>query len=468
MFQLYPYQNNIVTGIRQAYTNKYNAPLVVSPTGSGKTVIYTHVSQGAVTKDNRVLILTHRYELLKQTSAALMENQVFHGLINPKFKENQLAPIQVGTVQTVLNRLGGINRNFKLIVIDEAHHAVADSWREVIGSMPDAKLLGVTATPVRTDGRGLGRASGGLFDVMVHGPQIGQLINDGYLKKYRVYGPRNTLDLSGIKKVRGEFHEAELEARLNKRTITGDALHEYNRICPGLPTIVFCTSVKHAEDVALEFRTAGWNFLPIHGNLSEKERTRLIKGLADGSIHGLTSCDLISEGTDVPAVCVAICLRPTMSTGLWIQMCGRPGRKYPGQEYAYILDHANNVYRHGLPDEDREWSLDTDYIYQPNTGGEENRSKVIQCKNCNALVMRAARCPQCGVGMIISKPLIVVNGQLQEIKPEEFNRIVSAGATELPKDVKPLEYFQEIAKGKQYKQGWAHYMYKAQFKKKRA
>lgn len=466
MYSLYPFQQKAVDEIRGAYQNKFEAPLFVGPTGSGKTVIFSHIAESAVSRQKKVLILTHRYELLKQTSKALSENRIMHGLINPKFKPNRLAPIQVASVQALNNRLAEVDRDFDLIIIDEAHHATADSWRDVVSSMPNSKLLGVTATPTRSDGQGLGKRGGGLFDTMVMGPQIGELINQGYLKKFKVFGSGNILDLSGVKKVRGEYHSGQLEEKLNRRSITGNAVHEYGRICPGVPAIVFCISLKHCQEVAAEFCEKGWRFAAIDGKMSEKQRTGLIEGLANGTYDGLCSCELISEGTDIPAVGAAICLRPTMSVVLWLQMCGRAGRLFAGQEFAYILDHANNVFRHGLPDEDRAWTLDSQYIYEPNTGGTESRSKIIQCKNCNALVMRASHCSHCEVAMIITKPLIVINGFLTEILPEDKEKIervreAEAGQT----DFKPLSYFQELAVHNNYKMGWAHHRYKAQFKK---
>lgn len=470
MYSLYDFQANDVNNIRQAYKDGYRSILYNAPTGAGKTVVFSHISEGVVKKKNRALILVHRYELLRQTSDALQENGILHGLINPKFKANPLASIQVASVQTLVNRLGKIDRNFDLIVIDEAHHSAANSWQKIIGSMPDSMLLGCTATPIRTDGKGLGRRHGGLFDKMVTGPSIADLIEWGYLKTPKVYGSGAILDLSGVKTVRGDYEKAELEARLNKNTITGNAVEHYGRICPGVPAIAFCISIAHAETVAEQFRQGGWNFISIDGKMSDFERSRRLAGLADGTFHGLTSCELISEGTDVPAVGCAIGLRPTKSLSLYIQMSGRALRKYPGQKNAFILDHANNIFRHGYPHENREWSLDDNYIYEPNTGkGGDSRSKLLQCKNCNYILSSGTHtCPECGKTIIHARPLFVKDGQLVEITEEQV-KILTGTATKIdPADAKPLSFFQALAKEKKYKLGWAHYMYNAQFKNKTA
>jgi DNA repair protein RadD len=467
MFTLFEDQDTSVNGVREAYRTGYRAPILVSPTGSGKTVMFCYMAMNAMAKGKRVIILVHRYELLRQVSKALTQFGIMHGIIHPSFRPNKLAMVQVASVQTLVNRLKDFDKSVELIIIDEAHHAVADSWTTTVGAMPNSLILGTTATPVRTDGRGLGKLSGGMFDTMVMGPQISELIAKGRLKQYKTYGPGDYLDLSDIKRVRGEYEKKQLEVRLNNRSITGNAVDEYRRICPYLPAIAFCLSVQHANDVANDFCNAGFRFAPIDGKMSDAERTRRLEGLADGTYHGLTSCDLISEGTDVPAACVAICLRPTMSLSLWLQMCGRPGRYFPGQDFAYVLDHSLNIYRHGFPDEDRNWSLDTKYVYDANIGaGEEMRSKAVQCKNCNALVRRAPRCPECGVGMIITKPMIVKEGRLQELTIEDKNKMDATGQVLDQREIQPLSYFQEIAVRKQYKMGWANINYKLQFKNK--
>lgn len=466
MFNLYDFQAKGVEEIRAAFSAGYRSPLYCAPTGSGKTVVFSHISEGVVAKQNRAIILVHRYELLKQTSDALQEAGVLHGLIHPRFRPTPYAPIQVASVQTMLNRLTKIDREFDLVVIDEAHHAAAKSWLTIVGNMPNSRLLGVTATPIRTDGKGLGKQHGGLFDTLIKGPQIKELIEWGYLKKPKVFGSGEIIDLVGVKMVRGDYEKAELERRLNRKTITGNAVMEYRRLCPGLPAIAFCVSVKHAEEVAHEFCQAGFNFASIDGKMSDADRARRIAGLADGTFHGLTSCELISEGTDIPAVAVCIGLRPTNSLSLYLQMSGRPLRKYPGQEIAYILDHAGNVFRHGMPDADREWSLDGSYAYEPNTGGTSPRSKLMQCKKCRAIVANANTCSECGNAHIQARPLLVKNGMLVEVNEEQLNALNQV-ENKIAPTVKTLAEFELIALQNKYKKGWAHYMFKAQNKKQK-
>lgn len=466
MYDLRLYQSNDVTNIRQAFADYFRAPLYVLPTGGGKTVVFTHIAEGVIAKQNRALILVHRQELLKQTSKALQKQGILHGIINPKFRSNPLAQIQVGSVQTVVKRLHKINKDFDLIVIDEAHHAAAESWAKIVAAIPAAKILGVTATPVRSDGKGLGKHVGGLFDKLIQGPQIAELIAEGYLKVPKVFGSREILDLTDVKTIRGDYEKSQLEKKINQNFVTGDAVKEYSRICPGLPAVVFCVSIRHAEEVAQKFVEAGWAAASIDGNMSDSERSARLEGLEDGSLQILTSCDLIGEGIDIPAVSACICLRPTKSLGLWLQMTGRALRPYEGQEIAYILDHAGNSLRHGLPDEDRTWSLDGDFYQRKK--GDRKSPHVMSCKNCGAVTRYADDCSECGSAQLHGARVINERGELAEISAGDLDRLKEEGPKVEPKPVRSLEDFAAEAKERGYKLGWAYHRYNAQFKQKTA
>ena len=310
------YQETTVNEVREAYIQKYKTPLVVLPTGAGKTVVFCHIAQTSVKRGKRVLILVHRVELLRQTSAKLNENGVNHGLINPKFTPNLNASVQVASVQTLVNRLSKINAP-DLIIIDEAHHSTAGSWNKIINFFPNAKILGVTATPCRSDGTGLGN----IFDKLIVGPQIAELIQRGFLVKPIVYAPASRVDLKSIKITRGDYDKDQIAQLIDKPRITGDAVSHYMRIADGMPAVVFCISVMHSQHVAEEFRARGYKAFSVDGTMDDAIREKLLSGLGNGSVDVITSCDLISEGTDIPAIGCAILLRPTMSTGLYLQQC---------------------------------------------------------------------------------------------------------------------------------------------------
>lgn len=397
------YQQAAVDRLRDTYAGGDRAPLLVLPTGGGKTVTFAYITQNATRRGKRTLILVHRQELLRQSSETLNGLGVPHGLIAAGEGFSLQMPAQVASVQTLIRRLQILDRAGwapDLIVIDEAHHATAGSWRQVIEHFPNARLLGVTATPCRQDGKGLGLEAGGVFDALVEGPQIAELIDRGFLAPPEVYAPPMVADLTGLRSRMGDYAQNEAADRMDKPTVTGDAVAHYARLCPGVPAIAFCVSVAHAEHVAEQFRASGWAAASLDGSMHDTDRRQRIRDLAEGRLQVLTSCDIISEGTDIPVVGAAILLRPTQSTGLYLQQVGRALRLYPGKRSAIILDHVGNVQRHGMPDEEREWSLE---------GAKKKRAAdrdtgpppPVTCETCFRQVPRPLPpcCPCCGTAI---------------------------------------------------------------------
>lgn len=461
MLILRPYQDNAVEGIRNSYKKGRRAPLLVLPTGGGKTVVFCYVAANTVKNAKRVLILVHRIELLRQTSKALKKAGVEHGLINPKFKPNSKAPVQVASVQTLTKRLNKYG-DFDLIVVDEAHHATAGSWRKILEHYPKARVLGVTATPVRGDGEGLGQNAGGIFDDLVEGPSVAQLIELGYLVKPVIYAPATKLDLSGMKTRMGDYVISEMEERVDKPQVTGDAVEYYSRLCPGTPCVVFCVSVDHAEHVAEEFKKAGFKAFSVDGKMSDDRRFAILNGLGNGQVEVVTSCDLISEGTDIPAVGCLILLRPTQSLGLYIQQVGRGLRPSEGKDHCIILDHVGNVIEHGFPDDDREWSLDGDEKLKrkKKKKDEEKELKTKQCPSCYAVHKPAPKCTVCGhVYVVLGKEIEQVDGELHEITPEIKRQIRIQKAREVA-EAKTKEDLERIAEARGYKKGWVYHVMK--------
>lgn len=457
MLTLRPYQQTGVDNIRGAYIQKFKAPLFVLPTGGGKTVVFCHIAQQSSSRGKRVLILVHRVELLRQTSAALTKSGVRHGLINPKYTPDLTAAVQVASVQTLVNRLNKYPVP-DIIVIDEAHHATAGSWRKVTEYYSNALILGVTATPIRGDGKGLHS-----FDTLIMGPQISELIEMGYLVQPIIYAPKKRPDFSSVKITRGDYDKSEVINIMDKPTITGDAVAHYKKLCSGVPAVAFCVSIAHAEHVAESFRKAGYRAYSVDGTMDDDTRSRILNGLGNGSIEVVTSCDLISEGTDIPAIGCAILLRPTQSTGLYLQQVGRALRPSSGKTNAIILDHVGNTMVHGFPDDEREWSL----------SGMKKRSRkqiqeaaiaVRQCAKCYAVSKPAPVCPYCGdVKEIKSRELLQVEGELEEIKRKKV--IKQQRRTEVA-NAETLEDLIELGESRNYKPGWARAIYKARQEKK--
>jgi len=459
---LRPYQERDVQRLRDAFRSGFKSPLYVLSTGGGKTVVFSHITSSAAARGNRVLILVHRAELLHQSSESLTSlGGVEHGLIAPGHTMTDHA-VQVASVQTLARRLGRIPTP-DLIVMDEAHHAGAETWSKILRAYPDARIIGVTATPCRLDGTGLGKHVGGFFDTMIQGPSISDLIAGGFLCPPKVYAPPTGLDLKSVKSRYGDYVKSELDAAVDKPKITGSAVEHYRRLCPGTPAICFCVSVAHAEHVAAEFKSAGFRAASVDGSMHDGARKAAIRGLGTGSVQVLTSCDIVSEGTDIPVVGAAILLRPTQSLGLYLQQVGRALRPYPGKQHAVILDHVGNVIRHGMPDSDREWSLEG----RPRRGtpGESKdlTLKVKQCERCYVVHTPAPKCPACGHEYDDMPLPEQVAGELREIDEEtaEFmRRARNRERGRLMSQAKSLEDMQDVAKQLGYSSGWAWHAWK--------
>jgi superfamily II DNA or RNA helicase len=400
---LRPYQQQLVTDIRLQYQLGHRKVLMVLSTGAGKTVCFSHIAQAAARKGNRVLIAVHRQELLDQACRAL---PMPHGVIAANRAMDLSAAVQVASVQTLARRLHKLPRDFfQLVIIDEAHHSNAGTWAKVLEHFHQAHLLGVTATPIRLDGRGLGEH----YQAMVEGPSAAWLTDNGYLAPARVLAPPG-FDTTGIRKRMGDFDTKEAEHRIG--TIMGDCLSHYRKHLYGQTAIAFCCSVAHAEAVARLFMGAGIPAASIDGSMTSEQRRDLLQALGTGRIRILTSCALIGEGVDVPSVGGCILLRPTASTSLHLQMIGRCLRPSPGKAAAVVLDHVGNTLRLGHHLEPREWTLDG--------LAKRDRSAAPSVKVCPqcfaAMASQAKQCGECGHAFAAEvRELQQVEGELVEV-----------------------------------------------------
>jgi DNA repair protein RadD len=353
---LRPYQVESVERIRESYGSGARRVAFQLPTGAGKTVCFAYILAGAVKRGRRVLILTHRQEITDQVETALKLAGVPYGIIAAGYPEDPDAPAQIASVATLARprRLKRWQDKFSLVVVDEAHHAIAGSWARVLASQPRAQVLGVTATPERLDGRGLREQ----FDDIVVGPSTASLIAWGWLSQFVAYEPTAAPDLSRAS-IRGGDYAIEDIRQVMNGVVIGAAVEEYKRICPGVPTVIFCVDVQHSKDVAQRFIDAGIKAAHVDGETPSEERRAAIAALGSGDLQVVTNCGLISEGVDVPNIGAAILLRPTASLALYLQMVGRALRPAPRKDRAVILDFSGNIARHGLPDAPREWCLDS-------------------------------------------------------------------------------------------------------------
>ncbi|MED3623237.1 DEAD/DEAH box helicase [Neobacillus thermocopriae] len=431
--------------VRQSYLTGHKSPCIVLGCGGGKTVVFAYMASQSQNKGNTVWFLVHRKELLDQTIATFDRFGI------------ERKTIHIGMVGTFSRNLDKYPKP-DFIIFDECHFSAAKTWRKIIDAFPNAKLAGLTATPCRLDGKPLGE----IYDDLIEGESIKNLIKRGYLAPYKYYAPAVT-DLTSLKKVRGDFDTEKATELLTTKAVFGDVIKHYREYADGKQTICYCASIKHSEMMAAEFCSHGINAVHFDGNTPKKERDQIIKDFREGKITILCNVDLISVGFDCPDVDCCILLRPTDSTALYIQQACRALRFRKGKT-AIILDHVNNFERHGLPDDDRKWSLGQKYE-KPKRFNADGTLKIKQCQNCYAVFKTGVSvCPHCGYEVKLEKQELK---NIKEIKLQEIKQKRRKEAEEIvldftsPEDCKNLQELHAYAKRHNYKTGWVWYRAKA-------
>ena len=447
--ELRNYQTLSVSQLRDGYRAGKRRQVLTSPTGSGKTVLFSFVTKASFEKGQRTLIMAHRSEILAQISKTLTSVGVHHRMLKAGMLTPVKAPVVVASVGTLCRRLDEFPEP-DLVIVDECHHSAAATWASVFAKFSKARFLGVTATPERLDGQGLGL----FYDAMVRGPEVHWLIENGFLAKPLYFGPKEIVDTSAIRKVAGEFSKKESAGLLDKPTITGDAVAQYRRICPGATAVAFCISIEHCEHVAEQFRAAGIPAATIDGAMSDEDRARIISDLAARRILVLCSCELISEGFDLPSVGAAILLRPTASLALHLQQIGRCLRPAEGKKAAYILDHVGNCMRHGFAEEIREWSLEGHAAKKR----DREALSVRRCEKCFAMFQGPA-CPACGAEYESkARKVETVDGELAPMDPAKLAALRARKTEE--RGCRTFEDFQRLGAARGYKPGWAQWRWR--------
>mgnify|MGYP000927826073 FL=1 len=455
---LRPYQEKLVKDTYQQWDAGKQFVAMVSATGSGKSMTLTAIVAKERDRGQYVLVLAHRQELITQLSDTMGRMEIRHQVIAAnkvvRFAAKQSmenhgvnyvdpnARVMVASVQSMreakiadLAKLG----NKLTVVQDEFHHATKKSktWGGVLTPLLNAgaRGLGPTATPCRADGQGLSRETDGYADVIVEGPSMRWLIDNGYLSQYKIYCPPTDLRLDNVEtsKTTGDYKEKELKAEIGRSHIVGDIVSHYLKICPGKRGITFTVGVDTAEEVAEEYRKRGVPAIALSGRNADEERVQAIRDLKSGKILQIVNDSLIGEGVDIPAVEVVSFARPTQSYALYAQMFGRALRPFEGKSHAIIIDAVSNVMRHGLPDAPREWSLDR----RERRTGKSEPSTVRVCTACAAVYERFRdACPDCGEP--VPKPAQrsgpeFVDGDLCELDPDVLaqmrNEVVGARET---------------------------------------
>jgi superfamily II DNA or RNA helicase len=455
------YQVDVIQRLRAAIGAGDRRPLLVAPTGAGKTIIAAAIIESAVQRRSQVLFLAHRRELITQAAQKLWNAaDVDAGVIMAGHPLRPDEPVQVASVQTLWHRAmrtSAIDRpEADLVIVDEAHRARAQTYQKILDAYPGAVILGLTATPCRGDGRGLGN----IFDRIVECPPVGELVALGHLVPTVVYAPDGP-ELTGVRVERGDYVEKQLAERMDVPQLVGDVVAHWLKLGRDCQTVVFASGVQHSVHLRDEFRRAGIWAEHVDGKTPVEERDAILQRLADGQVQVVCNYGVLTEGWDCPAVSCCVLARPTKNMGLYRQMVGRVLRPASGKTDALVLDHAGATHEHGFVEEPVEWSLDTDKrAANPRTaGGAGGDTRSFKdCPECGALRSAGKPCGACGwKPNQKARDVEVADGELARL---DRDGAVQSIAWDRVSFYKQLLW---IARERGYKDGWAAHKFKEKF-----
>ena len=396
--QLRDYQQDLRQQLRDAFKT-YRSVIMQLPTGGGKTAVAGAIADGLSSRGHGLLALVHRHELIAQFCKTLDDVGLgnSYGIIAAGRAPTPWAPMQVASIQT-LHRRKHIELDPKYIVIDECHHAKAKTWESVLNRFPRAKLLGMTATPGRLDGKPLGDH----FEKIVEGPSIAWLVAHGWLAPTTIKYVSRGILTRGMKRLGGDYRKDELGKQLNKKVIAAP-LRAFESYAKDRRAIFFAVNRRDSKDVAELFCNRGYRAQHIEGNTPKPARDRIMREFRDGVIQVLCNVDIVSEGTDVPMCdCIMLGL-PTLSLTRYLQHVGRGMRMEHGRDNL-VLDLVGNFHRHGRPDIPRHWDL------HQRADDETKQDRVVLprqkvCVHCATVYpANKATCPTCGQEQPIDTP----------------------------------------------------------------
>jgi superfamily II DNA or RNA helicase len=341
----------------------------------------------------KVLFLAPWRQLVYQAHERLSEHDIPAGILMGARKPGPDDRVHVASIQTASRRDLG---DYPIVVVDEAHRALARNCRRILEKFPRAKVLGLTATPIRLDGQRMDV----LFDTLFESATHSELVRQGFLVPMVVFGRDDLPNLRGVRveRMTRDYAPRALANRMGDEKLLGDALSEYSRLAIGQPAWVYCCTIKHAEEVAARYNKAGFSADVMTGSTSATKRREMLEKMDAGELRIIANCAVLTEGVDYPPLKVIQLLRPTLSLSLHLQIIGRACRTAPGKSRAIILDHAGNFARHGFADEARDWLAEGRKQKKQSRGSQANKqSRVKKCPACQRLVpVSARRCPHCG------------------------------------------------------------------------
>jgi len=334
--------------IDEVLSDNKSKDLVQLATGGGKTIIAGFLSETFLTDDKKVLFLAHREELLNQAQDKLFKQfGITSSIIKGKEESDLSIPMQIASIQTFHRRLNFVP---DVIIIDEAHHAEASTYQKIIKSFPNAKMVGLTATPYRLSGKGFNKT----FDRLITSKSIKSLEEELFLVQGKTFGyPIRHEKLLRAKYLGNDYTEQELNEIMNDRVLIEDIIVSYEKRAKGKKMIVFASSIKHSQAICQRFKEYGLNALHIDANT--KDRSEIINEFRFGQTNILCNVGIATEGVDIPEIECVCLARPTMSLSLYLQMCGRGSRPSNNKKQYIILDHSNNYIEHGAPNKEHDW-----------------------------------------------------------------------------------------------------------------
>ena len=415
--KLRDYQQYVYDKIKEEFRNGAKGVCAVLPCRSGKSYIMAAITDSGCKKGSHVLILAHRNSLLNQ------HRELFETL------ELENPNVRIESVFTEARHLGE-NGPVDLIIIDEAHISGASSYQKVC-EYYDCRRVLFTATPARLDGKPLN-----LADVIVTGIGAKELINRGKIADYEYYAPDLNLDLSTVKKSCGDFNNQELGEKMSSKKIYGDVLKYYEKLGKGQQAIAYCVNIQHSKEVCDMFNENGISAKHMDSKTPEQEREKILQEFKDGKFTIFCNCNLISEGMTLPSANVGLLLRPTLSLPLFIQQACRVLTPVEGKK-AIIIDYVGNVFRHGMPTMDRDWSLKKK-VKEYDNENDDGTLRIRVCKECFSTFEGGDVCPYCGAEYELTAI------EIENIKEVQLKKV------EEEKELKRQQYLSSVADKVQY------------------
>jgi len=469
MYELRPYQTDNFNQLRQAYAEGHKKVLYQAATGSGKTVVASMVAKMAVEKHNRVMPVAHRRELIYQFAGKLEGMGLNPGLIMAGERLHIGRQVQVGSIMTLWTRFLKEKRialhKPDFIIIDEAHRSLSNTYLKLLAEFFDAWVLGLTATPVRTDGRGMGH----VYTHMVHSPSVAELTHMGYLVPVLPFAGE-VPDLTGMKSG-DDYNKKELEERMNTVTLVGDCVQNWLRLAEGRPTLCFASGVKHSLALEEAYRECGVKAVHVDANTHKADRDEVLGKLAyTDEIDLVTNCMVYTEGTDCPPVSCIQNASPTKNIAKYLQVVGRGMRpdEPSGKWNCIYLDHCGSTERHGFVEEPIPWSLDTKgKLHTRIAEARKSALKIFECIDCGNMWSGKIRCPNCGRRLELKGEMAdYTEAELVNLKrkPDPKKPVYSAAfKRQFYREL--LGYSQGLGRktGNSYAKGWVAHKFRAKF-----